>query len=152
MVTFCSYRYWPAIWIRPKLGSFDRTSLKIEARRFLEMSDRSPCWELFKVTTPSPVGVQVCQGPFIYYIQLLATALLTNMESVSNGAMNIFSPGYCLFFVVNSAMNPLWYWHWRNEPSAILTMALWTLRDIDNGAMNPPRYWQRGLKPLQWYL
>jgi hypothetical protein len=48
----------------------------------------------FKVTAPSHTAVdfqekncqrrtQLCQFPFILYIQLLATALLTNLESFS---------------------------------------------------------------------
>jgi hypothetical protein len=58
-------------------------------------------WEPFKVRAPfrTTVGdleeycqrrTQLCQRPFIHYIQLLATSFWTNLESVSSGAINIF--------------------------------------------------------------
>jgi hypothetical protein len=59
--------------------------------------------EPFKATAPSRTGVgylgqrrtQLCPRPFTYFEQMLAQALRTNMESVSNGAMNILSPDSC---------------------------------------------------------
>jgi hypothetical protein len=72
--------------------------------------------EPFKVTAPSSTAVgyldtnrqqrtRICQRPFINYVQLLTTALCTNLESVSNGANSILSTRMLLFFVGNLAMN-----------------------------------------------
>ncbi len=65
-------------------------------------------WEHFKVPAPSRTAVgylktncqrrtHICQRPFIYYTQLLATALWKSLESVCNGAMNILSPNVLIF-------------------------------------------------------
>jgi hypothetical protein len=44
------FSYCPARWIRPKLGSFDRLSLKREAQRFFGKIRRPPIlWEPIKV-------------------------------------------------------------------------------------------------------
>jgi hypothetical protein len=93
--------YCPAKSNQPKLGSFDRSKLKSEARRFLENSTRPPCCERpLKSVRLLAIWKQIADGAHrtvssllhIYYIKLLATAVWTNLESVCNGAMNIFSP------------------------------------------------------------
>ncbi len=78
---------------------------------------------------------QICQLPFIYYIQLLATALWTNLESVCNSAMNILSPECCYFCIGNGAMNSQRYWQRHNEPSLMLATAQRTLLHIGNDAI-----------------
>jgi hypothetical protein len=75
--------------IRPKLGSFDRSTLKSEARRFLEKSAHPPCCEsplkllysaisyrgwLFGCKMPT----QTCQRTFIYYVPLFSTKRMGN--------------------------------------------------------------------------
>jgi hypothetical protein len=103
-------------------------------------------WEPFKVTVPSCMAVgyvekncqrctQICQLPFIYYIQLLATALWTNLESVCNSAINILSPECCYFCIGNGAMNAQRYWQRHNEPSLMLATAQRTLLHIGNDAI-----------------
>ncbi len=90
-------------------------------------------WELFTVTAPSRTAVnfletnwqrrtQIYQRPFIYYIQLLAMALWTNLEPVANGAVTFLNPECCF---------SLW------------ASAQWKLCDIGNGAMKAPHYCQR---------
>ncbi len=67
---------------------------------------QSPCWEPFKATATSHTAVgywdpncqqrtQLCHQPNIYCIQLLATALWTNLEAVSNGVMNTLNTECC---------------------------------------------------------
>ncbi len=56
-----------------------------------------------------------------FYALLLATALWTNLESVSNGPMNILIPECCY---------------------SLKATALWRLQEIGNGAMNVLRWWQ----------
>ena len=48
------YRYCPARWIRPKVGSFDRSFLKESSRRGFSKIRPSPIdWEPFKSRAPS---------------------------------------------------------------------------------------------------
>ncbi len=65
---------------------------------------------------------QICERPSIYYIQLFATALWTNLKSVCNNAMSILSLECCYSLLATV----LWC-------SAILAAAQWT----------PLQYWQR---------
>jgi hypothetical protein len=58
-------------------------------------------------------GSHSCQRPSIHYTHLLATAPWTNLESVSNGAMNNFSAQNFVILCVQ----------WRKEPSMILASA-----------------------------
>ncbi len=96
-------------------------------------------WEPFKVTAPSRTAVgnsetncqqrtEICQRPFIYYIQLLTIALRT-IWNLFQWRNEHFKPGMILFFVGNGARNPLLYWQRLNELSEMLAMALWTLRN-----------------------
>ncbi len=49
-----SYRYCPARWIRPKIRSFDKSSLKGEARWLFRKFRPTPIsWEPFKDSAPS---------------------------------------------------------------------------------------------------
>ncbi len=93
--------------VQPKLGSFDRSSLKSEAQRILEKSTRPPCCEslsklrrhlLRLLKKNCQRRTQICQRPFIYYVhvELLATSLWTNLESVRNGAVNSSTARWCL--------------------------------------------------------
>ncbi len=81
--------YCPARWIQSKVGSFDRSSLKSKALRFLKKNPPVPhVVRSFKVKRHlaqcTAVGnsemnlqwrAQISQQPFIYYRQLLVTAL-----------------------------------------------------------------------------
>ncbi len=86
-------------------------------------------WEPFKVTVPTRMSVgyletkcrrRICPRPFIYYIQLLAMSLWTNLEAVANGAVNFNTPNVDFFCIGNGAMNALQYCLRRNELSALL--------------------------------
>ncbi len=50
-------RYCPERWIRLKLGSFDRSSLKSEARRFLEKSARPHPGRVLNAKAPPRIAV-----------------------------------------------------------------------------------------------
>jgi hypothetical protein len=127
--------------------------LKSEARRFLEKSARPPCREIpLNLHAPSRTAVsyletncqghvQICQRPFIYYKQLFATALGTDLEPLSNGAMNIFSPEFSILCRQR-----------RYAPSVILATAQWTILDIGNSTMNSPRYWRWRYEPCAMML
>ncbi len=57
-----------------------------------------------------PTAHTALSAAFIYYVQLLATALLTHLKSVSEGAMNIIKrPRTLLFSVGNGTTNALRY-------------------------------------------
>jgi hypothetical protein len=72
------------------------------------------------------IGPEISLPPCIYRTTYSCWQLWTNLESVSNGAMNILSPECCYSFEAT---------------------ALWTFRDIGKGAMNPSRYRQRRFEP-----
>ncbi len=112
-----------ARWIRPKLGSFHRSSLKSEARRFKKSRPSPMLSESFKVTAPSLYGC----WPFVNKLPKVYTDLSTAFyllhTAIGNGAMNKF--GNCS--------------QWRSE-LLILRMLLFS---VCNGAMYAPRYWQR---------
>ncbi len=138
LTKYCGY--FPSKWIRPKLGSFDRRLFKWEARRFLGKSARSQFCEsplkiprhlvqllAIRILIANSVYTQLCQPSFIYYTQLLATALWTNFEYVPNGAMNIM-----LFFSVSKdPMSAPRYWQLRED-----VCTLYKLRD-DTSANKP---------------
>jgi hypothetical protein len=113
----------------PKLGSFDKSSLKSEARRFLEKSARSLCFEspLIKVTAPSCTTVGF---------------LCTKALSAAFFSLHIA--------VGNFPMNNLWICsQWHREVFTIsmlfflLATVQWTLYDIRKGSMNAPWCCQR---------
>ncbi len=110
-----------------KLGSFDRSSLKSEARRFWEKSARPPCWE-------SPLKLQR------HLVRLLAF-----WKQIANSSHSFVSD---FLFNVYSCWQWCYEQIWKFGAMSILsqeccyTMAIWTLRNIGNGAMNTPRYWQ----------
>ncbi len=110
--------------VRQKLCSFDMSLLKeYGAEIFIKIRPSPMLWEPFKVTASSRTTVgnsemnsqwrtQNCQRPFTYCIQLLITALWTNLEPVANGAAEKFTTRMLFFSVGNSAMNPPWYLQW----------------------------------------
>ncbi len=81
----------------------------IESYRAISYS----CWLL---VSELPTVHTNLQRPFIYYIQLLAVAPWTNLESILNGAMNILKPECCF---------------------SLYARAEWTLRAIGNSGMMP---------------
>ncbi len=81
-----------------------KTLLKGEARRFFFYKSppvpqpvRATSYSCWHSETNCQRRTQLCPLPFTHYIQLLATALWTNLEAVANGAMNILilSPECC---------------------------------------------------------
>jgi hypothetical protein len=52
--------------------------------------------QLLAIQTNCQRGNEICQQPFIYYIKLLAMALRTNLETVSNRAVGM--GGTCVGF------------------------------------------------------
>jgi hypothetical protein len=101
--------------VRPKLCSFDRSllkRLKSEARRFPHprepFEDFVPsCTAVGYLETNCQLRTQLCQLPFIHYIQVLATELWTHLESITNGALNILSPEFCYYLYATA----LWMLH-----------------------------------------
>ncbi len=89
-------------------------------------------WEPFKVKAPSRTAVgdsetnsqwrtQICQRPFIYYIQLLAMALWTDLETVGNGAEKFLQLN--VVFLCRQR---------RYERREMLATAQWTLHNVVN--------------------
>ncbi len=110
-----------------KLGS---SSLKSEARRFLEKSSCTPCSEsplklkrhivqLLAIWKNCQWRTQLCQRPFIHNIQLLATGLWTNLEFVANSAEK-FLQLECCFLCRQQCI----------EYSVILATAQWKFYDV----------------------
>ncbi len=105
-------------WIRLKLGSFDRSSLKREAWWFFKKIHPSPIpWEPFKDSAPSHTltilhlmaKCAVRQTPlrlhlWFYIVQGLANMRWKNLVSIANWGVNFFYR-HLSFFTLKAALN-----------------------------------------------
>ncbi len=120
-------------------------------RRFEKKFPPPPIlWEPLKAKAPPRTAVghlkkkiangqrrtQPCRQPFIHYIQLLATAVWTNLQSVFNGVINILSPECCFLCRLR-----------RYECLVKLVTAQWMLRNVGNCTRRPVRTHQLLKKP-----
>jgi hypothetical protein len=100
-----------------------------EARRFLEKSARPSCSlsplklqrhlvRLLAIWTRLPTAYTDLSAAFYLLHKAVGnSAMNTNLETVTNGAVNFLYPGQS---VGNGAMNASRYWQRRNERSSLL--------------------------------
>ncbi len=144
---------------RPKLDSFDRSSLKSEAQRFFEKTAPVPhavralqsysaisygCWQ---------IGNKFPMAPADLPAAAVGDGAMYKHGTCSQWHREVFTIRMLVISVGNGAINAPRYWQQRNERSRILatenersTMLAtekWTLHDVGNREMNAPQYWQQ---------
>ncbi len=114
---FLTYRYCPSRWNQPKLGSFDRSSLKREAQlSFVKIRLSSILWEPFKFTATSWTLISnwapnwqwrskahtASTAPLVLHGTRIGKGAMKNFVSIGNFGINFYWLSSFLFHFFTS--------------------------------------------------